>query len=290
MWKSDTNFLLLGTFCALVGLFAVVISDQSVYCDPKMCPSYNNQPRHHIGCGNNGHFKSNCSADAEIIEMTKEKKILFLKLHNRLRDRFARGKVPGFKTAARMPMLKWNDELAKLAELNVRTCNFEHDQCRATKACPYAGQNLGWMANSAHFPDENFIIKNLTREWFYEYRFAKQEHTNNYTVGRVPEGQIGHFTAFIHDKSDKVGCAVSKFTGNSKTFGGLNGYHDYKEYLVACNYCYTNMLYERSYTTGPTCSQCKDKKCGSIYKGLCKESDAEPIPDVYQKGRGKKNK
>nr|QHO60649.1 antigen 5-related protein [Sergentomyia schwetzi] len=276
MWK-------ISILCGVFGLFvAVVVSDQSFYCDANSCPSYNPSlpPRKHIGCGNNGGFDHECPSNAEIIPIDEQKQLLFLKLHNRLRDRLARGKVPGFKKAAKMPMLKWNDELAKLAELNVRTCKFEHDECRATKICPYAGQNLAWSASFPDFQDVNYVIKNSTREWFNEYRFANQAHTDRYTTGSGNGGQIGHFTAFIHEKSDKVGCAVVKYS---------KGEDQYKEYLVACNYCYTNMMFEKIYTTttGKPCSQCKNKKCGKVYKNLCdKSEEVEPIPDVLKQNRG----
>ncbi|GAB0087272.1 hypothetical protein DMENIID0001_015650 [Sergentomyia squamirostris] len=269
MWKIKG-------LCALLGLLIVIIDAQaqSDYCDPKLCPSYNQPQRQHIGCRNNGQFGAECTRDAEIVPMDDRKMNLFLKVHNRLRDRFARGKIKTFKQAAKMPMLKWNDELAKLAEYNVRTCIFEHDQCRSTSACPWAGQNLGYVSSWPKFQDVNFVIKNTTREWFYEYRFASQQNTNNYTTGNVGNEQIGHFTAFIHEKSDKVGCAVSKFT----TKDGM------KKYLVACNYCYTNMLYESTYTTGKACSKCQNGKCGEIYKGLCDESEVvDPIPDILKK-------
>ncbi|GAB0087271.1 venom allergen 5 [Sergentomyia squamirostris] len=262
--------------CIVFGLMVVMVNAKTLnYCDPEMCPSYDKPQRQHIGCKNSDIFGPKCPSNVEIVPMTNQKKMLFLKLHNRLRDRFSRGKIPNFSQAAKMPILNWNDELAKLAEYNVRTCIFDHDECRATNACPFAGQNLGWVASWPNVVDENFVIKNITREWFYEYRFASQENTNNYTVGLVNGEQIGHFTALIHEKSDKVGCAVSRYSTLNK---------QKNEYLVACNYCYTNMKYERTYTPGIPCSQCNSGKCGQVYKGLCDESEkVEPIPDIWKK-------
>uniref|UniRef100_F6JY57 30.2 kDa salivary antigen 5-related protein n=1 Tax=Phlebotomus tobbi TaxID=33402 RepID=F6JY57_9DIPT len=215
-----------------------------------------------------------------MVEMTQQRKNLFLKIHNRLRDRFARGSVPNFKSAAKMPVLKWDNELAKLAEYNVRTCKFAHDQCRATTACPYAGQNLGQMLSSPDYLDPGYAIKNITREWFLEYKWANQDRTNIYTAGPGKDGkQIGHFTSFIHEKSDKVGCAVAKLT---------NRQFNMKQYLIACNYCYTNMMNERVYSTGAPCSKCQSKKCDSKYKNLCDVSEkVEPIPDIFPQKRNR---
>nr|AGT96442.1 antigen 5-related salivary protein [Phlebotomus orientalis]AGT96456.1 antigen 5-related salivary protein [Phlebotomus orientalis] len=261
-------------FLFFVVLFVVVHAND--YCQPKLCTN-GKTVRPHIGCKNNGDFdRSACPNDAELLEMTQQRKDLFLKIHNRLRDRFARGSVPNFKSAAKMPVLKWDNELAKLAEYNVRTCKFAHDQCRATTACPYAGQNLGQMLSSPDYLDPGYAIKNITREWFLEYQWANQERTNTYTAGSGKNGkQIGHFTAFVHEKSDKVGCAVAKLT---------NRQFNMKQYLIACNYCYTNMMNERVYSTGAPCSKCQSKKCDSKYKNLCDASEkVEPIPDIFLK-------
>uniref|UniRef100_A0A1L8DR66 Putative salivary antigen 5-related protein n=1 Tax=Nyssomyia neivai TaxID=330878 RepID=A0A1L8DR66_9DIPT len=254
----------------------VVTHAQSDYCAQEPCTSRGKQ---HIGCHNNGQFVSTCPRDAQIIKINKKNQNLLVKIHNRLRDRFARGAVSGYQPAAKMPMLKWNDELAKLAEYNVRTCKFAHDQCRATNICQYAGQNLATMMSLPEHRDINYTIKNLTREWFWEYRWAKQSQLDKYVGGPGKDGkQIGHFTAFVHEKSDKVGCAIARFT-NSKNF---------KETLLACNYCYTNMLNERIYTSGKPCSQCHNKKCGPIYKNLCDENEpVDPTPDLLKQNRGK---
>nr|ABI20180.1 29 kDa salivary protein [Phlebotomus duboscqi] len=262
----------------IVVLF-VTVQSQTNYCDQKLCTSGYGDVKPHIGCNNDGQLTKNCPSDAKIVELSEKQKNLFLKIHNRLRNRFAGGKVQPFKSAAKMPMLKWNDELAKLAGYNVKTCKFEHDKCRSTEICRYAGQNLGQMQSYPNFLDINIAIKNITREWFREYKDATQANTDRFTSGNNRGKQIGHFTAFIHEKSDKVGCAVAKFTNKN----------NFKEYLIACNYCYTNMMKEPIYTKGPPCSQCKKKKCGTVYKNLCpSDEEVDPTPDVFknQQSRG----
>nr|AGE83096.1 SP29 [Phlebotomus papatasi] len=261
---------------AVIVLLFVTVQSQTDYCDKELCKSGNGEVRPHIGCNNGGQLAGNCPSDTEIVVLTEKQKNLFLKIHNRLRDRFARGAVKPFKPAAKMPMLKWNDELAKLAEFNVKTCKFAHDKCRSTEICRYAGQNLGQMQSYPSFLDINIAIKNITREWFREYKDATQANTNKFTSGSNKGKQIGHFTAFIHEKSDKVGCAVAKFTND----------HSFKEYLIACNYCYTNMMNEPIYTKGKPCSQCRKKQCGLVYKNLCPEDEeVDTTPEVLKKHR-----
>lgn len=95
-----------------------------------------------------------------LIEFTDKLKNLAVKSQNIYRDKIARGEVKVYKKAARMATLVsililfgwirnvsyqffffltfalilkvWNDELAKLAEYNVRRCIFGHDECRNT--------------------------------------------------------------------------------------------------------------------------------------------------------------
>lgn len=42
------------------------------------------------------------------------------------------GLTPNYEPAARMATLTYDNELAELAELNVRRCDFEHDRCANT--------------------------------------------------------------------------------------------------------------------------------------------------------------
>lgn len=96
------------------------------YCDAGLCPSN----KKHIGCINKGHFGHLCTADARVVELDDYSKRLLLHLHNYYRSTIAEGKTPGFPPAVRMGALKWDDELAYLAELNAMSCEIEHDKVR----------------------------------------------------------------------------------------------------------------------------------------------------------------
>lgn len=69
-------------------------------------------------------------------------------LHNRYRSDLAQGKLSGFKTAERMPTLKWNTELANLAAMHVKLCTINHDQCHNTDDFVFSGQNIGTKFNN----------------------------------------------------------------------------------------------------------------------------------------------
>lgn len=89
-----------------------------------MCPAGKN----HIGCANKGNFGHLCTADARVVALDDYQKRLLLHMHNQLRSTIAEGKTPGFPSAVRMGALKWDDELAYLAELNAMSCEIEHDK------------------------------------------------------------------------------------------------------------------------------------------------------------------
>ena len=60
-------------------------------------------------------FAQECGEDPEILTLTPTMKKLILDLHNRHRNKLSGGKLPGYAPAARMPQLRWNDDLAYVA-------------------------------------------------------------------------------------------------------------------------------------------------------------------------------
>lgn len=140
------------------------------YCDPGLCKW---QPGGHIGCNNNGEWSERCSEDKELVPID-DKIDLILHLHNKYRSFQALGEQVGFLPASRMPTLKWNSELAYLCELNVKTCDNNHDFCHNTKDFMFSGQNLGALSNNVRYIDEDEFINNMIGGWFTEYQDANQ--------------------------------------------------------------------------------------------------------------------
>ena len=65
--------------------------------------------------------------------LTAAHKALILDTFNTFRSRIASGLQPRFSTARRMAQMVWNNDLAFLAQLNTRSCQFAHDPCRNTR-------------------------------------------------------------------------------------------------------------------------------------------------------------
>ena len=138
----------------------------------------------------------------------------------------------------------WNDELAKLALLNARTCRFEHDHCRNTEKFKYAGQNIALSQASDEFETLNAIIKNAHQNWYIEVQNATQNVIDSYYFSSYKV--IGHFTQIVNDLSNEVGCAVVQYTE-------IDGW---KSSLFVCDYARTNIMNLPIYVSGDTASKC----------------------------------
>lgn len=101
-------------------------------------------------------------------------------MHNKLRNDLATGKVKGFATAVRMGAMTWDEELASMVSLNIKRCEFGHDeefrQCRNTKNYPASGQNIGFRQGPPHGTFNRAAVieetDNLINKWFSEYKDA----------------------------------------------------------------------------------------------------------------------
>lgn len=83
----------------IISLFVTIAAIN--YCDPQLC----SPEEIHIGCGNLGKFVSTCPADAQLVTIADKEIKIFLDQHNSFRNSTASGKVPGLKSATRMPTL-----------------------------------------------------------------------------------------------------------------------------------------------------------------------------------------
>lgn len=164
-----------------------------------------------------------------------------------------------FKPASRMATMQWDDELAKLAVLNVKQCVMKHDACRNTDRFKWSGQNLAWRWGRPAPSAEASIVGGID-SWFNEYKDATQANLDKYSSTKAV---IGHFTAMVNDRNTRVGCGMLR---QPKDNGA--------EFFFACNYAQTNILNRPIYVSGTAASKCTKGK-NSKYPALCAAS--EPI-------------
>lgn len=70
-----------------------------------------------------------------------------------------------------MATLQWDEELEYVADLNVRTCHVEHDECRNTYRFRNSGQNLVGISRFRNiYQNITEIILTDMWLWFREHK------------------------------------------------------------------------------------------------------------------------
>ncbi|XP_070492977.1 venom allergen-1-like [Chironomus tepperi] len=231
-------------------LMSNFVASQTDYCSTSLCSGWK-----HIACENSGDFDPFCPPDRKILDLYDEHKQLIVDEHNKLRNKIASGQEIGFNSASMMSTMVWNDELAKLAELNAKTCRSEHDNCRNTDKFHFAGQNIALSQSSPDFGTLDAIIINAIQNWYAEAKIATQSEIDSYFSS---DRMIGHFTQIVNDLSNEVGCAVVQYTEND----------GWKSSLFVCDYARTNIIGFPVYVSGDPASQC-NLGINPNYEALC---------------------
>lgn len=99
--------------------------------------------------------------------MTSEVRELIVDYHNRQRSWVAAGKYGMLKTACRMGTMQWDDELALLAEYNVKRCAVKRDKCLKTMRFPSPGQNIGFSTSIEERPLKE-TVEVVLKKWYKE--------------------------------------------------------------------------------------------------------------------------
>jgi len=158
-----------------------------------------------------------------LMPLTQAEKDLIVKEHNDLRRKAYNGNedgLPGAKDPSKIKDLKWNDELATIAEGWAKQC--------------YAGHNPDktYFENKANFPHIgeniyagglNYATYNAVKGWYEEVKdYVKDKKATPNTFGSYSgTAKVGHFTQVVWATTTDIGCGVTK-----------NGEQTY----VVCNY------------------------------------------------------
>ncbi|XP_052863246.1 antigen 5 like allergen Cul n 1-like [Anopheles cruzii] len=229
------------------------------YCRRELCPG----GQAHVGCEAEYPFGKACQGrKPRLVPMTEERKGAILHQHNQQRQRLALGTLPGYQPAYRMPQLYWDTELQWLAEQNARSCVYAHDHCRNTATFARAGQNIAIIRHFGLNVTVDQVSRFIIDHWFDEYPLAVP------FVDRYPDAYVGpdfaHFTQIANDRAVRVACGMVSW----QTYSPAGGYVWTHDYLV-CNYSYSNVIGEHSYTRGPAAAGCPYGP-SATYTGLCR--------------------
>lgn len=141
------------------------------YCDPSLC----DDGTEHIACDHYLEFAHECGDEPELIPLNAKEKKFILELHNQYRNKVALGKFDGYPTAERMPTVRWNDGLAYVASLQVRSCSIDSDQCRNTNSFRNSGQNIGFEILEDKVHNVTGHIKVIMEGWMAESEFGNED-------------------------------------------------------------------------------------------------------------------
>ncbi|XP_075157407.1 antigen 5 like allergen Cul n 1-like [Haematobia irritans] len=255
-----------GFYFPVVLVTILTLVEGTNYCSPSVCGSKGR----HIACGHNGNFATFCPNNVRSVNMDKNLKATILKVHNAKRNFIAGGGDYKHPKACRMATMQWDDELASLADLNVRQCRMNHDRCHNTDTFKYSGQNLFLSSYSESDTDEQMMTK-AVESWFNEVKNSRMEFIKKFP-SRYQGPPIGHFTVMMTDRNIRVGCAAAIFKENGKW---------YTTYLIACNYATTNMVDHPIYDVCPvSASKCITGK-NHHYPNLCSSSERYNVNKWY---------
>ncbi|KJZ72522.1 hypothetical protein HIM_08046 [Hirsutella minnesotensis 3608] len=135
-------------------------------------------------------------------------------------DSYAKAMLDKHNTARqdhKVPLLRWNADLASSAQQSAQNCIDNHDNHGKG-----FGQNLAWLWSSGS-EDNTKVALGGVDGWYKE----KNNYNNLYGVPDPTSGNfndIGHFTQMVWKATTDVGCATNRCQGGSI------------DWVTVCNY------------------------------------------------------
>ncbi|XP_037940569.1 antigen 5 like allergen Cul n 1-like [Teleopsis dalmanni] len=232
------------------------LGEEENYCEIYHCGET------HIACNNDGNLSPDCPLGTAIVNMTHHEQFI-LDLHNAVRNKYAGG-VPPLPVAGRMAQMVWCEELAALAELNVKKCILEPDACHSTMRARYSGQNSGMTIykTSQTITTLAWLIENRFDTWVREGEWVTMQQIKKYP-DIEPALPIGHFTLIINEKNTHVGCAAVRYKEEASRI-----------FLFTCNYAAGNIIGKPVYTESNVPGQECETDTSIQYPNLCEIDEA----------------
>lgn len=131
--------------------------DRQMYCDSKkFCEN-------HVVCPDYWENQVKCPPETVVVDL-KPHIPFILDYHNTKRNELARGDTK-FPAACRMPLVKWDNELAQIAQAHAMWCGGGHDKCRIPTFTRFVGQNLYWFDGPESVSDQDTLERGMGKWW-----------------------------------------------------------------------------------------------------------------------------
>ncbi|XP_023032546.2 antigen 5 like allergen Cul n 1 [Drosophila willistoni] len=189
----------------LIFLLLADCSKSSKFCHPDLCED----GEEHLLCKDNGKYNyDTCPPKAtRLVTMSKEYINKILHLHNFFRNLVALGKVGKMPKAARMSLLQWDTDLANVAEVAVRQCQFESLKCASTINYPSTGQNEAIKMYFCVTPTFDIIEDHITF-WLAHSDLTSAE---DLIEPNFSDKNTSYFLQAVRDRADRIGCAAIRY-------------------------------------------------------------------------------
>lgn len=181
----------------------------------------------------------------------------------------AGGQIPNHPGAVRMGTVQWDNKLAHLASLHVKSCKDPTNECRNIDEFLVVGQNVAenwWTQNKQRLVDE--VLREQIKSWFDEHQLSRESlirRVQNPTNATAPNS--GNFLVMINQNSVKVGCAAVSYTmRDRKTKLPMT------HMVTACDYSHDMIIGTKVYEIGDTASKC-ETGTNPKYSNLCSTSE-----------------
>lgn len=248
----------MNTFAVFMMLFGAAMAQTANYCSVKTCTG-------NTLCTYKTTATGTACGGAAPLAISSADQTMIVNMHNTLRSKVALGQQSGQPIATNMRQMKWDSELANMAQAWANQCLFQHDTCRDVDRFR-VGQNLAismsstaGSASSSWTTAINGTMNGKWVGWFSEVQAMQSGYVAGGWAG--PNfSSVGHYTQMMWANSYLVGCAVIQYKSNG-WFNTLN----------VCNYGPTgNFNAEPVYTIGTkAASACPAGTTANTATGLC---------------------
>ncbi|XP_017070109.2 antigen 5 like allergen Cul n 1 [Drosophila eugracilis] len=235
--------------CVVLSL-SVFLANTWDYCQEHWCPRANN----HVACNNNGTLGPECGTEAKLIPLNGPLRTFIVNQVNFYRNQVASGGFLDFGAAHRMATVRWDPELARLAELAAKRCSLSGDECRNTKRFKHVGQLTGHVTFSLGKHSDLELLKHKISNWFGQYKRATKE------LGPAdPASDITSFRQLIQERATHMGCGVLRQRRHRR----------WHQQFIVCNFARENVALEPAYEVGPLSASGCTAGRNPLYPNLC---------------------
>ncbi|XP_064545659.1 antigen 5 like allergen Cul n 1-like [Drosophila montana] len=239
------------------------------FCVQHLCP----RGKRHVACEKPPiDINKSCNIQQSQLVNLSDYSNNILKAHNEHRQRLGNGKNMTLPRAARLVVMQWSEELALMANYNVRMCRAKHDDCHNTANYKNSGQNI-IVFNMTRLVENELMEKMYPQLIVIGARTWWSEHTNSskmMTAADVEHNPCSvkkpnqhhpfrHFAVMAVENNTHVGCAGLQYVSKEITY-----------FKLTCNYA-------ENYMCGRPIYHFRAVGCltgsNTQYKGLCSKKE-----------------